>query len=136
MTSDPPDRAIEESRMLSSLEPFADQPVTPRDRAAFRCEVSREHDTASIRPIGELDLATVPILAAHVAQLREAHCRHVTFDLSELGFIDSTGLRFLLECHAESRQDSFTMALVPGPPAVQQVFELTDTRKHLPFIEP
>jgi anti-sigma B factor antagonist len=136
MTSDPPGRAIEESRMLFPTEPFADQPVTSRDLAAFRCDVSRERDTASIRTIGELDLATVPILAGHVAQLREAGCRHLIFDLSELGFIDSTGLRFLLECHAQSRQDSFTMALVPGPAAVQQVFELTDTRNHLPFIDP
>jgi anti-anti-sigma factor len=135
MTSDPPDRAIVESRMLFPTEPFVDQPVTSRDLAAFRCAVSHEGDTASIRAIGELDLATVPILAGHVAQLRDADCRHLIFDLSELGFIDSTGLRFLLECHARSRQDSFTMGLVPGPPAVQQVFELTDTRNHLPFID-
>jgi anti-sigma B factor antagonist len=97
--------------------------------------MSLEHDAASIHTIGDLDLATVPILSAHLAQVRQAGCRHVIFDLSDLAFIDSTGLRFLLECHAESRQDGFTMALVPGPPAVQRVFELTDTRDHLPFIE-
>ena len=114
----------------------ADEPLTAGDLAAFACVVSRERDTASIRTVGELDLATIPILAGHVAQLRNAGCRHLTFDLSDLAFIDSTGLRFLLECHADSRQDGFTMALIPGPPAVQQVFELTDTRKHLPFIEP
>jgi anti-sigma B factor antagonist len=97
--------------------------------------MSLERDAASIHTIGDLDLATVPILSAHLAQVRQAGCRHVIFDLSDLAFIDSTGLRFLLECHAESRQDGFTMALVPGPPAVQRVFELTDTRDHLPFIE-
>jgi hypothetical protein len=46
---------------------------------------------------------TVPILAGHVAQLRKAGCRHLTFDLSDLAFIYSSGLGFLLECHAESR---------------------------------
>ena len=121
--------------MLPRTEPFGDQPVT-RYLAAFRCDVSHERDTASIRTIGELDIATVPILAGHVAQLRGARCQHVIFDLSELGFIDSSGLRFLLECHAESRQDGFTMALIPGPPAVQMLFELTDTRDRLPFIDP
>ena len=59
----------------------------------------------------------------------------MTFDLGDLAFIDSTGLRFLLECYADSRQDSCTMELLPGPSAVQQVFELTDTRNHLPCIE-
>jgi len=112
--------------------PF-DQPSTSRGVAALRCDVSRERDTASIRTIGELDLATVPSLAAQVAQLRQSGCRHITFDLSDLIFIDSTGLRLLLGLHADSRQDGFTMALVPGPPAVQRLFELTGTRNDLPF---
>ena len=121
--------------MFSPTDRPADQPLTAGDLAAFRCELSRERHTASIRTVGELDLATVPILAGHVAQLRQAGCRHVIFDLSDLAFIDSTGLRFLLECYAESRQDGFTMALVPGPLAVQTVFELTNTKDHLPFID-
>jgi len=103
---------------------------------SFWCDVSRERDAASVRPLGELDLATVPILAGGVAHLRKAGCRHLIFDLRQLGFIDSSGLRFLLECHAESRQHGFTMALVPGPPAVQMVFELTGTTNRLPFIDP
>jgi anti-anti-sigma factor len=121
--------------VFSPTDRHADQPLSSRDLAAFRCELSRERDTASIRTVGELDLATVPVLAGHVAQLRQGGCRHVIFDLSDLAFIDSSGLRFLLECYAESRQDGFTMALVTGPPAVQTVFELTDTKNHLPFIE-
>lgn len=114
----------------------ADQPRSAGDPAVFACDVSRERDTASIRTVGDLDLATIQILAGHVAQLRSAGCRHLTFDLSDLAFMDSTGLRFLLECHAESHQHGFTMALLPGPPAVQMVFELTATRNHLPFIDP
>jgi anti-anti-sigma factor len=100
----------------------------------FRCDVSRESDTANVRTVGELDLATAPVLSAQIADLRQAGCRHVIIDLSDLTFIDSTGLRLILERYAESRQDGFTMALLPGPPAVQRVFELTDTTAHLPFI--
>jgi anti-sigma B factor antagonist len=103
---------------------------------SFRCDVSRERDIANVRPVGELDLATVPVLSDQVAELRQAGCQHLVFDLSELEFMDSSGLRFLLECYADSHNDGFTMALRPGPPAVQQVFELTDTRGHLPFIDP
>ena len=121
--------------MLSQTDRHDDEPLTAGDLGAFACDVSRERDAASIRTVGELDLGTVPILAEHVAQLREAGCRHLTFDLSDLAFLDSSGLRFLLVCHAESRQDGFTMAVVPGPPAVQMVFEITDTRDHLPFID-
>jgi anti-anti-sigma factor len=56
--------------------------------------------------------------------------------LSDLAFMDSTGLRFLIQCYAESGEDGFTMALLAGPPAVQRVFELTDTTTRLPFIDP
>lgn len=108
---------------------------TGAEPEGFRCDVSRERDTASVRTVGELDLATVPVLSAQIADVRQAGCRHVIFDLSDLTFIDSTGLRFILECYAESRGDGFTMALLPGPPAVQRVFELTETAAHLPFID-
>jgi hypothetical protein len=52
-----------------------------------------------------------------------------------LGFIDSSGLRCLLELDAEARQDGFSIALIPGPPPAQRAFELTDTAARLPFIE-
>ena len=78
----------------------------------------------------------MPLLQAEPAALRHAGGRHLILDLSRLEFIDSTGLRCILECDAEARRDGFTIALIPGPPAVQRVFELTDTRAHLPFIDP
>ena len=113
----------------------AGPPATPGEPGLFRCDVSRQRDSASVRPVGELDLATGPVLAAQVARLRQAGCREVVIDLGGLAFMDSSGLHFFLECAAESRQDSFTLALLPGPPAVQQVFELTGTTAHLPFID-
>ena len=76
----------------------------------------------------------MPVLSAQLARVRQAGCRHVVFDLSALSFMDSTGLCFFLQCYAEGRQDGFTMAMLPGPPAVQRVFELTDTAERLPFI--
>ena len=102
----------------------------------LRCQVSRERDTARIQAVGELDLATVPILDAELAALRDAGCRRLILDLSGLAFMDSTGLRCILRYDAEARQDGFSIALIPGPPAVQRVFQVTDTEARLPFIRP
>ena len=102
----------------------------------FHCDVVRDGETARVRAIGELDMGAAPALAAEIAQVREAGCRHVIIDLSALSFLDSSGLRLLLDCYAESRQDGHTIALIPGPRAVQRVFELTGTSEHLPFIAP
>ena len=118
--------------MSPASEPLHTQ---PHDEL-FRCDVVREGETARIRAIGELDLNAAPTLAAEIAQVREAGCRHVIIDLRKLSFLDSSGLRLLLDCYAESRQDSHTLALIPGPPVVQRVFELTRTSEHLPFIAP
>jgi anti-anti-sigma factor len=102
----------------------------------FRCDVSREPDAARIRPRGELDLDTAPRLRAELDGLRAEGFRRLIIDLSELRFMDSAGLRCILSCDAEARQDGFSLALVPGSPTVQRVFELTQTVSRLSFIEP
>ena len=97
--------------------------------------ISREREAVRVRAVGALDLATVPILEAEVAELRDAGFRHLVLDLSGLGFMDSSGLRCIIELDAEARQDGFSIALVPGPRAVQRVFELTGATALLPFID-
>jgi anti-sigma B factor antagonist len=102
----------------------------------FRCEISRERDTARIRPLGELDIDTAPLLGAELDVLRAEGFRRLILDLRALDFLDSSGLRCILEYDAEGRQDGFSLALVQGSPTVQRVFELTQTLSRLSFIDP
>jgi anti-anti-sigma factor len=84
---------------------------------------------------GELDLATTPQLEARIEQLRREGGA-VILDLRNLLFIDSTGLRALLrarELCAERQCDFF---LIPGPPGVQRLFELTGVLDVLTFLDP
>ena len=55
-------------------------------------------------------------------------------DLSGLVFMNSTGVRLALKLEAASRQDGFEIGFVPGPPAVQRVFEVTGTTGVVRFI--
>jgi anti-sigma B factor antagonist len=112
------------------------QPTPPPQAEPFRCKISHDHDSARILASGELDVATVPILSAEIDALRKTGFRHLILDLSTLDFIDSTGLRLILDCVSGARRDGFTIALIPGPPAVERIFELTNTRARLPFINP
>ena len=100
-------------RMSSRAQPSS---LPPSDADDLRCEVSRDRRGARVRLVGALDLATVPVLEAQVAELRSSGIRRIVLDLSALGFIDSTGLRCILERDSEARQDGFSMVLVPGPP--------------------
>jgi anti-sigma B factor antagonist len=64
--------------------------------AAFRVESRRVGDCQVIELIGELDVATAPILKAAIDQMSPIP-DHIQIDLTELTFIDSTGLRLLLQ---------------------------------------
>jgi anti-anti-sigma factor len=119
---------------MSSQPPPLDR--WPTDAEQLRCEVSRAGDVAELRLFGALDLATVPTVDARIAELREAGMRRVLLDLSSLEFMDSSGLRCILRLDGEARQDGFSLSLVPGPAAVQRVFEITRTTERLPFISP
>jgi anti-anti-sigma factor len=106
----------------------------PTDAEQLRCDVLRDGEVTRVRLGGALDLATVPILDAQIAELRRAGTRRVLLDLAALEFMDSTGLRCILKLDSEARQDGFSLFLVQGPAAVRRVFEMTRTTERLRFI--
>ena len=110
---------------------ITESPVTP----PFRCEVAYERDRAYIRAVGELDVATVQTLKDALAAVRDAGFRKWTIDLSRLEFMDSSGMRCILESHAQAAREGCSIAVISGPPAVQRIFELTETQTHLPFVD-
>jgi anti-sigma B factor antagonist len=106
----------------------------PDDEARLTCEVVPERHAVRVRPIGSLDIATAPVLEQQLEELRQAGFRQLIVDLGGLSFMDSTGLRIALRWHAAAQRDGFEVGFVPGPLAVQRVFELTGTSEHVPFI--
>src|SRR4051794_33499609 len=88
----------------------------------FRCDFTLGRDAVRVRPVGELDLVTAPMLKARIDELREGGFRRLILDLRGLRFMDSSGLHLILHYDAEARQDGFRFELVPGDHAVQLVF--------------
>jgi anti-sigma B factor antagonist len=92
---------------------------------SFRCESRRDGDASWVRPIGELDLDTAPQLDRELAAVRGAGAAHVVLDMRALTFMDSTGLRLVIQWDNAARADGFGFAIVPGPEVVERVFRLT-----------
>lgn len=113
-----------------------DTPAPARSSAptGFYVEVKREHETAELIPAGEVDLATVGLLQRELETLIEAGFARIAIDLRRVEFLDSTGLHTLLRAHARAEQDGWQLAIIPGPPAVQRVFEITGLIDRLPFV--
>ena len=91
----------------------------------FRCEVTPERDAVRVRPVGELDMDTAPVLDAQMRELRDSGFRRLILDLRGLQFIDSSGLHLILRYDAEARRDGFALELLPGNRTVQLVFEVS-----------
>ena len=81
-----------------------------------------ESGRVGLRLIGELDLNTVGLLADELEHTRE-HTPPSVIDLSELRFLDLTGLR-MLQCIGKS-EDEATTRLVGATGMVRRMIELS-----------
>ena len=86
-------------------------------------ELRREGDVAFVSARGDIDLST---LAKAVAALGEARAgaRTLIFDLREVGFMDTSGLRLVIEEQRRAQEGGYRFAVVPGSRRVQRLFEI------------
>ena len=85
-----------------------------------------------LRLSGELDLGTIAEAEDALFRIENEGRGGITLDLRYLGFIDSTGLRFILSAHARAVEQDRQFAIVRGP-HVHRVFVLTRLDERLPF---
>jgi anti-sigma B factor antagonist len=101
------------------------------DEFGFTVEVGGGPDGTVVAPRGELDVATQAELRAALEQQAERGA--VTLDLSGLRFMDTSGLRLILETAEASRRGEFAFAVLPGIPVVQRLFEVAGVTELVPF---
>ena len=92
---------------------------------AFDLVTSRTADAAEVRVIGELDLATAPQLLRAFADLTSQGAVNVTVDLSQMVFIDSTGVTVLVSGLKRIRETGGELALKSPKASAMKVFEIT-----------
>jgi anti-anti-sigma factor len=83
--------------------------------------------------VGELDL---PAAEAAFDPLDRAarDAGRLVLDLSDLTFIDSSGLRLVVRLDVGAREGAFDLSIVRGPDNIQQVFEIVGLTDALPFV--
>ncbi len=95
---------------------------------------TREGGVHRLTLIGELDLATAPLIeSAFDAVLRDDSAEMIVVDLTELSFMDSTGVHLLVRMRAAC-EDADRLRVINGSRAVQRVLDLSGVRAHLPII--
>jgi len=76
------------------------------DGGSFRIHRETRDDVVTIKPAGELDIATAPALAAVLAEAERSAARSIVLDLGLVTFLDSAGIRMLLTAAADSRANA------------------------------
>ena len=94
----------------------------------------RNDDEQVIALAGELDLDGAQRVREALQRAETDNVRRIVLDLSDLEFIDSNGIRLILEADARSRSDG-RLELIRGPGPVHRVFELTGIVERLPFAD-
>ncbi len=94
-------------------------------------------ETLFLSVAGELDLYTVPELAQRVEEKLVANLTTLTVDLGDLTFMDSSGLRLLIELDRRAKREPWTLRLLPSKhESAQTVLRLTGADTALPFESP
>jgi anti-sigma B factor antagonist len=83
---------------------------------------------------GELDLGSAPLLGQRVEDKLSEHPTTLTLDLSGLTFMDSSGLRLLIELTERARRETWKLTLIPSRhEAAKTVLQVTGADVALPF---
>ena len=93
--------------------------------ASFSVSVNRDDGTTMLNLSGELDIATVPELRrVATAELDRPECRRMVLELSELNFLDSTGIGCWVEIRAHAVAQDKRLSISSVPLTVQRILEI------------
>ena len=93
-----------------------------------RFELTREElapDTHLITVVGEIHVSTAPRFSEELGRTIESGSPTIVLDLSDVDFIDSTGLSVLLNGLRRVTRQRGRMVLVATNPTVLRLFEIT-----------
>jgi anti-anti-sigma factor len=93
---------------------------------------AQSHEKLTVELTGSLDTATAPELDRQLAPALTEQTRQVVFDLAQLKFISSSGLRVIAGARKRLKEHGGELSCVNMQPQIQEVFDII---KALPGIK-
>ena len=84
---------------------------------------------------GELDLSTVGKVEEELRKAESARATIVVLDMTQLTFLDSTGLRAVVTADERLRGQGGRLVIVRGPEPVHRVFTITRLEERLEIVD-
>lgn len=101
----------------------------------LRIDVTENGSSRTVRLEGTCDLATAPDLRNALQPLLPPEVTEVVVDVTELDFIDSTGLGVILGAMRRLREGSGVLRIAGATGTVRRVLEITDLDKVIPLVD-
>ena len=99
----------------------------------FWVRSARKGAVHRLTPVGELDIATTPVLEREFdAALPLDESTMLVIDLTELSFMDCTGINLLVRMNERCPE---RLRMINGSPAVERILDITGVRPGLPIIK-
>lgn len=98
--------------------------------------IEAKGSSARVAPVGEIDSATAPELAAALRQVAVSGARRVVIDLHGVTFLDASELHVLAEAASDARREGVDFGVMRPSLDIWSMFVLTGLDEVLPFVEP
>jgi anti-anti-sigma factor len=95
----------------------------------LRIDIVTQDSSATISPVGEIDLDTVGLLSAGLSDTIAAGADRVVVDFAHVTYIDSAGLGALVGAHKRLRAAGGALVLHCEQPRVMRLFKITGLTK-------
>lgn len=113
-----------------------DDALDPPFAPPFGLRTTTRGTRTTVTVSGEVDLATAGRLEREMAQAIAAGAGTLALDLSQVGFMSSSGLHVLISADNALRARGGRLLIVSAPAVVQRLFRLTGLDERLSFDEP
>jgi len=101
----------------------------------LRIAAARAGAAARLDLSGEMDIACEDAFAAAVEDSLAEATAELVVDLSELSFIDSSGIRMLVELWKRARKCGLDLSIVQGAGQVRRTMEVAGVDRILPILD-
>jgi len=93
-------------------------------------------DRRTLALTGEMDLATAPALEGAVIRLCKEGIKQLVLDLSQLEFIDGSGLHAVSAARLTCKESGCELGIIPGRKELHRLFTISGLDARLPFRPP
>lgn len=97
----------------------------------FEVSSTREENQSILHIRGELDFGTAPVMQDSLIQVLENDVSHLILDMEDVTFLDSEGVKVLLQAHKKVRDYGGVMSIRGCSQFVQNVFEILGLQHYL-----